>query len=233
MTEKPIPGLRERIMHQRRALGAPERDRLSAEVVGRFFALAGLAPGPASGQKSGQTSGPISGNWRGKKWALYQALPSELSLLGLEKQLLDEGVRLFFPRIRDRAGRELEFVEIAPDQVLAAENAKQAWQAGHYGIREPHPSLPGVEGGELDLIVVPGVAFGRQGERIGMGGGFYDRFLARVPEPVRLGLAFDFQLQERLDQNPWDQPMDWIVTERREVRGPRAQRWIEQYGHPR
>jgi 5-formyltetrahydrofolate cyclo-ligase len=76
------------------------------------------------------------------------------------------------------------------------------------------------------LIIVPGVAFGRQGERLGMGGGFYDRFLARIPDVIRVVLAFDFQLLDELEQQHWDQPVDWIVTETEEVRNERAEAWL-------
>jgi 5-formyltetrahydrofolate cyclo-ligase len=160
---------------------------------------------------------------------MYQALPSELSLYDLEKRLLVYGTRLFFPRIlnaEELAHRDMEFVEIAPDEVLTGEKAHQAWQEGPYGIHEPHPGLPAVDPKELDVMIVPGVAFGRQGERLGMGGGYYDRFLARIPAVLKVVLAFDFQLLDELEQQQWDQPVDWIVTETEEVRNERVENWL-------
>lgn len=86
---------------------------------------------------------------------------------------------------------------------------------GTYGILEPreegHRPVP-LE--NIELIVVPGVAFDRRGNRIGFGGGFYDRFLKRVSSNVpRLGLAFDMQMVEELPFGKMDVPMDGVVTE--------------------
>ncbi len=197
--------IRRRILARRRSLSPDEISARSQLVVSRFLKLSGLS----------------RNTWKDLKIGLYQALPSELSLLELERCLLIYGARLFFPRVlnaAELARRDMEFVEIAPDQVLSGENAHQAWQEGPYGIQEPHSDLPPVDPGQLDLILVPGVAFGRQGERLGMGAGFYDRFLPRIPNALRVVLAFDFQLLEELDQQPWDQPVDWIITETDEVR---------------
>jgi 5-formyltetrahydrofolate cyclo-ligase len=206
--------LRRRILARRRSLSPEEISARSQLVVTRFLKFSGLS------RKA----------WKDLKIGLYQALPSELSLLELERCLLIYGTRLFFPRVlnaAELAHRDMEFVEIAADQVLSGENAHQAWQEGPYGIQEPHPDLPPVDARQLDLVLVPGVAFGRQGERLGMGAGFYDRFLPRIPGALRVVLAFDFQLLEELDQQPWDQPVDWIITETDEVRNDRAEEWLE------
>lgn len=139
--------------------------------------------------------------------------------------------RSFFPRIVDRGTRELEFVEIAPDRMrdegMAEGEKERAWIPGPYGIHEPHPRLPAAAAASLDVIVVPGVAFGPSGERIGMGMGYYDRFLARVPGTLRIVVAFDFQLLDSLEQQPWDQPVDWIITDQREMRGARVDPWLD------
>jgi 5-formyltetrahydrofolate cyclo-ligase len=60
-----------------------------------------------------------------------------------------------------------------------------------------------------------------------MGMGYYDRFLASVPQALRIALAFEYQLLSGgLEQNSWDQPLHWILTATREFRSPRAQAWI-------
>jgi 5-formyltetrahydrofolate cyclo-ligase len=74
----------------------------------------------------------------------------------------------------------------------------------------------GVDTGDLEILVIPGVVFGIGGERIGMGAGFYDRFLVQAKGALRAGFAFDFQvLGEPIPQNPWDARMDVIVTDQR------------------
>ena len=86
-------------------------------------------------------------------------------------------------------------------------------RTAHYGLREPVPNpeliLPPHA---LDVILIPGIAFDRRGHRIGSGKGYYDRFLTRT-QAVRIGLAYDFQVIDRVPAEPHDVKMDWIVTE--------------------
>ena len=88
---------------------------------------------------------------------------------------------------------------------------------GTYGILEPreggHRAIP-LE--NIELVIVPGVAFDRQGNRLGFGGGFYDNFLGKVPPGIpRLGLAFELQILEELPFGEKDVPVDGVVTEER------------------
>jgi 5-formyltetrahydrofolate cyclo-ligase len=197
---------RERALAQRKGLSAEDVIRRSQVVVERFQAL--------SRQRVGELSSPD--RWKGRSIALYQALPAELNLTSLERKFEEWGARLFFPRVM--SSKSIEFVEMSARDAV--------WEEGPYGIKEPHRDLLAVDGACLDAIFVPGSAYGTSGERIGMGRGYYDRFLARLPGLVRLALAFDFQLFERISVNPWDQPVDWIVTETREIRNARAQEWL-------
>jgi 5-formyltetrahydrofolate cyclo-ligase len=65
------------------------------------------------------------------------------------------------------------------------------------------------------VILVPGVAFDRSGGRLGRGAGYYDRVLAQLAGAVRVGIAADLQVLDRVPRDPWDIPMDYIVTETR------------------
>ena len=68
-------------------------------------------------------------------------------------------------------------------------------------------------GDDIDLIVVPGVAFDKKNIRLGRGHGYYDRFLSGLPKRTKtIGLAFDFQVLEDLPQDPHDVPVSTIIT---------------------
>ncbi len=81
-----------------------------------------------------------------------------------------------------------------------------------FGMLEPAADLPLVDPAAIDLALVPGVSFDRQGVRLGFGGGYYDRFLPTTPA-VRVGVCFDCCLIDALPRDPHDQRMDWVATE--------------------
>lgn len=114
-----------------------------------------------------------------------------------------------YPRIVDRFHAEMDFsLPVVPTD----------WIIGPYGSPESHPDLAAVDPRTIDLIVVPGVVFGARGERIGMGAGFYDRYLPTAERAIRVGFGFDFQLlDEPVPQSEWDARMDFVVTDRRIV----------------
>jgi 5-formyltetrahydrofolate cyclo-ligase len=80
-----------------------------------------------------------------------------------------------------------------------------------FGMWEPDPALPEVRPETLDVVLVPGVAFDRQGGRIGFGGGFYDRFLITTPA-LRVGIAHGTCLAEEVPCQAHDQRMDYVAT---------------------
>jgi 5-formyltetrahydrofolate cyclo-ligase len=90
-------------------------------------------------------------------------------------------------------------------------------RAGPFGIREPDPAqVPEAEPGILDMVVVPAVMLSETGDRLGYGGGYYDRFLPRLPEScVRLGALPEALVRPSFPRDPWDAPLDIIVTENR------------------
>ena len=64
----------------------------------------------------------------------------------------------------------------------------------------------------IDLIIVPGVAFDRDGNRLGRGRGFYDRMLMSTPNALKVGLAFDFQMLDKVPTEPFDVKMDFVIS---------------------
>lgn len=89
----------------------------------------------------------------------------------------------------------------------------QCLQAGpQFGIGEPTGPLY-AHTHSVEMIVVPGVAFDRNGNRMGRGRGFYDRLLKSTPHAYKVGVAFDFQMFPSIPMEAFDVPMDCVVTE--------------------
>jgi 5-formyltetrahydrofolate cyclo-ligase len=95
---------------------------------------------------------------------------------------------------------------------------------GIFGLLEPRQDAPEVSAHDIDLFMVPGLAFDRRGTRVGYGGGYYDELAAYVrahPEANNarfVGFAFDFQLLDACPTGEWDVPLDSVVTDERVVR---------------
>jgi 5-formyltetrahydrofolate cyclo-ligase len=88
---------------------------------------------------------------------------------------------------------------------------------GRFGILEPPPGAAAVAADTLDLVLVPGVAFARDGHRLGFGRGYYDLALAAAPRALRVGLAHDFQVVDRLPPRSGDEPVDLVLTPRERI----------------
>lgn len=97
---------------------------------------------------------------------------------------------------------------ITPSLILSFDNLIE----GYNGILEPIEAMP-VKYSNIDLVVVPGIAFDRRGHRLGYRKGFYDKFLKKVPRAVKVGLAYGFQLVGNIPEEGHDVPVDFIVTE--------------------
>jgi len=97
------------------------------------------------------------------------------------------------------------------DMKFYAYEGAERMTTGKFGISEPLNNTP-VAVEDIDLFVVPGVAFDRSGNRLGRGKGFYDRILAGTDKPVT-GLCFDFQLIDAVPVNEYDKKMSMVITE--------------------
>ncbi len=144
-----------------------------------------------------------------KTIGLYSAMPGELDPSAIKNAKIFSEAFFAYPRIKSLADRTMDFV---------IPTHPSDFTSGVYGILEPRGELPAVATKDLALLIVPGVLFGRSGERIGMGAGFYDRFLALAPNTLRIALAYDFQLlADPLPLKPWDMKMDGIFSETQDV----------------
>jgi 5-formyltetrahydrofolate cyclo-ligase len=146
-----------------------------------------------------------------RRIAFYYANDGEVETFALMRLAWAMGKRCYLPRLYRIRARRLWFAPVREGDKLTF---------NRFGIPEPDLSPRHMaRAGSLDMIVVPLVAFDAAGNRIGMGGGFYDSTLAFLNRrrawlrPRLVGVAYDFQKVDSLRPYPWDVPLDAIVTE--------------------
>ncbi|MBR4020374.1 MAG: 5-formyltetrahydrofolate cyclo-ligase, partial [Firmicutes bacterium] len=94
-----------------------------------------------------------------------------------------------------------------------------AWEPGAYGIMEPVPEKSILtEPEDIDLVICPCTVFDEACNRMGMGGGYYDRYLPKCENAVVAAVAFEVQKAERVPMEPWDKAVDLVITEKRTYR---------------
>lgn len=143
---------------------------------------------------------------RGRTVGLYLAADGELDTGPLLDRLLTTRKRLALPVV-GRRGR-MDFFRLRRLTPLSV---------NRYGILEPAPGAAWVAPLSIDLVFMPLVAFDRFGVRLGMGAGFYDRYLGDLPATLRprlVGVAHDVQYSlDPLPFDTWDVPLDAVITE--------------------
>jgi 5-formyltetrahydrofolate cyclo-ligase len=160
---------------------------------------------------------------------LYAAKDNEVATAELLQAALASGRTVMLPRW-NRGRGEIEAAIVDDPATL---------NPGKFGILEPPAGARAVSADAVSgaLVCVPGLAFGTEGQRLGRGGGHYDRFLAALgPEAVTVGLAYSFQLLDRVPEGPMDRRLNFIVTESAVLRCAGASRPVgaaaEQGGKP-
>ena len=134
----------------------------------------------------------------------YMSFGAELDTHGFFDSLLREGKMAVLPRI-DKASKALTLHRVGSHADLLD---------GVWGIREPRADSPPVAVADIDMVLLPGLAFDRAGNRLGYGAGYYDRLLAPASQkPVRVVAAFDCQVVDAVPSGPSDQPFHILVTE--------------------
>ncbi len=145
-----------------------------------------------------------------KSIMFYIAFGSEVRTQNCITRAINSGMKAIVPVCSDDGKRQL-----LPSRLL---DLHSEVEAGKFGIPEPkpqfrHPFPPE----EIDLVVVPGLAFDEKGHRIGYGGSYYDHFLVRCPQALRVGVAYEIQIVKEIAPTEWDIPVQRIITEDRVI----------------
>lgn len=186
-----------------RALGKQARGRLTGKERDQ------------KGKKAAQNLCALSEWQTAESFLLFVSFGTELPTRRLLETALLQKKAVYCPKVFPDEKR-MEFYRIGGPEEL---------KPGFGGILEPPEGkecfLAGKSG--RALMVVPGTAFDRQGNRIGYGGGYYDRYVGAIPEksrPVLAGLCFSCQLTERIAAKAHDVRMDLVVTENGAIHVP-------------
>ena len=134
---------------------------------------------------------------------IYISFGTEVQTQGLVMKALSLSKKVFIPCV-DSKRRVLKAVRLYQWKGL---------KKGPYGILEPRCKDSKVRPQSLDLVVVPGLAFTRRGDRLGRGAGYFDRFLKRVSKADKIGLAFREQIRRSIPTGPRDVRLDRVIMD--------------------
>lgn len=186
----PKVALREELTAKRRAMTLEVIDARGLKVQSRFLATPYYS--------------------EAKTLALYAPIRGEVPTGDILSAALADGKTVCYPLSHVR-GRILSFRTIVAETEL---------EPGRLGVREPTSSADLIPVDHIDVFVVPGLGFSRDGKRLGRGGGYYDATLkAGADHSRRVGLAFYEQVLADIPVTPEDVPMDLIVTELETFKG--------------
>lgn len=139
-----------------------------------------------------------------KRIAIYLASDGEINPMPFIKQCWQQDIEVYLPVLHPFSAGNLLFLRFDTDTKMTINK---------YGISEPKLDITNVlPANKLDVIYTPLVAFDAQGNRMGMGGGYYDRTLAANPHIATIGIAHDCQQVDKLQVQPWDMPLQKIIT---------------------
>lgn len=146
---------------------------------------------------------------------VYVNFRSEVVTMGIIERLLKKKKNVTVP-ITHLKEQRIDAIHIThPEKELVP---------GYCNILEPKEDIwisQKVEPQQIDVILLPGSVFDKQGGRFGYGGGFYDRFLASTPKSLRIGLCFELQLVDKVPLQEHDELLDLVITEKQIIEGTR------------
>lgn len=138
---------------------------------------------------------------------VYVSTGNEVKTAEIIEKALNDGKTVCVPRVIPHVKMEAVPIDGLDDL-----------RTGFFNIMEPKPDLLPLSENKIDLVIVPGLLFDMHGFRVGYGGGYYDRFLARIPSDCRtLGLAFDFQVVDELPAEDHDMKIMAVITDKRVI----------------
>ena len=139
---------------------------------------------------------------------IYIGFGSEIDTAKYIEEFLEEGKNIFVPRT-DMKKRVMEAVKIDSLEELSINSS---------GILEPSRESEAISKNDIDLVILPGVAFDISGGRIGYGGGYYDKYLEGIDSDiVKVAITYDFQVLDEVPFEEHDIKADYIITECREI----------------
>lgn len=138
---------------------------------------------------------------------IYISFKNEVITEKIIQKAISQRKKVFAPVID---GKEMNFYRVESLEGLIINK---------YGIKEPSRELPPEYPGKNSLFILPGVAFTEKGERLGRGGGFYDRYLDKNMVDNSIALAFEDQIVKNIVTEPWDKGVNYIITEKKIYKG--------------
>lgn len=138
---------------------------------------------------------------------VYVGVGREVRTDALIEKLISDGKRICVPLCHGMGKMDAVYIP-----------SFDSLKPGRFGIPEPRECGEKALPEELDLIIVPGVAFGIDGTRLGRGAGYYDRFLSRAKNAKKIALCREAALNETVPTEPHDEKVDIIVSERRVIK---------------
>jgi 5-formyltetrahydrofolate cyclo-ligase len=137
----------------------------------------------------------------GSRIAIYRSMGSEAPTEAMINFLHERGFPLCLPRLGKTVAEDMEFAAWSPDDILVP---------GQLRIPQPAPQAETVT---PDIVLTPLVGFDHALNRIGHGAGYYDRAFAKLPNVLRIGMAWSCQMVDELPIEPWDVPLHMVITE--------------------
>jgi 5-formyltetrahydrofolate cyclo-ligase len=135
----------------------------------------------------------------------YMSFRSEINTERIMSKSIEAGKNVAVPRIDKRCSRIRFFFINKP--------GSSDLKSGTYGILEPSDSCEEVDYSDMDIVITPGLAFTLKGDRLGYGGGYYDRFLIQYPAITRCALTYDRLILGSLPVKENDVPVDYLISE--------------------